>query len=63
MQVGGSIFIGIILLIFSSGVNFSKIKAWVLQSGFEVQTHKTSVMCIPSNDNDSLSKIASPTHT
>ena len=62
MQVWGSIFIGIVLLIFSSGANFSKIKAWVLQSGFEVQTHETSAMCIPSNDNDSLSKITFPTH-
>lgn len=62
IQIGGSIFIGIILLTYSSGVNPSKIKAWILQSGFEVQTHETSATCIATNENDSLSKIASPTH-
>ena len=46
IQIGGSIFIGIILLMYSSGVNPSKIKAWILQSGFEPESYQPHTKCV-----------------
>ena len=60
VQTLGCIFIGVVLLVCSTGGSFSKIKAWILQSGFEIQTFEKQPSHISKNEGDASKEIATP---